>query len=269
MTTQNCGVKLLVDVSDLHCGSRVGLMPPEVLLDDGNVITHGENKVQIFLWEKWLLFWQMVAEIVKDDPFILLINGDIIEGIHHGSQDVVASKKREHSRIAQEVIRPIAARAFDTLLIKGTECHVGDVEMDVAAALGLRPAQDKTLFEVNGCLCDAAHHIGTTSRAYLEATAMSVSAGNARLNSLRAGQRAAQVFLRAHRHCGGHFSDGSATLVITPAWQFLTRHGFKVVPDSIPRPGGAVLDWRGKPFGSLPVVHDIQFNPPQDDIIVY
>jgi len=122
-------------------------------------------------------------------------------------------------------------------------------------------ARDKWLIEVHGCLVDVAHHTGVTSRAYLEASAMSINLGNARVNYSRCGQRVPQVFLRGHRHCGGYFSDGAGMYAITGAWQSLTRHGYKVVTDSLPRPTMMVLDWRGKPAGALPMVHEIVFNP--------
>jgi hypothetical protein len=51
-------------------------------------------------------------------------------------------------------------------------------------------------------------------------------------------------------------------LAVTGGWQFLTRHGKKVVPDAIPRPSIIVLDWRGLEEGTLPHVHNFTFNPP-------
>lgn len=95
---------------------------------------------------------------------------------------------------------------------------------------------------------------------------MSILMGNARINCIRAGHEVPQVFLRAHRHCGGVFSDGGGMFGVTGAWQLLTRHGFKVVPDSIPRPSILILDWRGKKSGELPTPHHIFFNPPQHHV---
>ena len=109
-----------------------------------------------------------------------------------------------------------------------------------------RKALEKWLVEINGCLIDATHHMPTTTRAYLEAGAMSIVLGNARVNAIRAGHQPAQIYLRGHRHCGGVFSDGAGMLAVTGAFQMLTRFGYKVVPDSIPRPSIIVLDWRGK-----------------------
>ena len=123
-------------------------------------------------------------------------------------------------------------------------------------------AREKWLINIHGCAIDATHHIGATSRAYLEASALSITLGNARLNSVRAGHPVAQVYLRGHRHCGGVFSDGSGLIGVTGGWQFLTRHGHKVVPDSVPRPSILILDWRGKPQGALPTPTHIFYNPP-------
>jgi hypothetical protein len=96
---------------------------------------------------------------------------------------------------------------------------------------------------------------------------LSIVLGNARLNAVRAGHPPAQVFLRAHRHCGGVYSDGSGMMCVTGGWQFLTRHGHKVVGDAIPRPSVLILDWRGKPDGALPTPHHIYFNPPAPEIV--
>lgn len=260
--------QLLVVVSDLHCGSTVGLMPPDSLNMAGNTIGFGNNLHQAWLWENWQAAQAQVAKIAGNDPLALLINGDATEGIHHRSPEVVASLIENHCAMAAEALRPFSQRAVETLVVKGTECHTHDVESYLARLLGAREglAREKWLFRIHGCLVDATHHIGVTSRAYLEATSMSIAMGNARLNSLRAGHEPASVFLRAHRHCGGWFSDGASMLCITGGWQFLTRHGHKVVPDAIPRPSVMVLDWRGKPEGALPQVHNLHFNPPAPEV---
>jgi hypothetical protein len=119
---------------------------------------------------------------------------------------------------------------------------------------------------MHGCLVEAKHHMPVTGRAYLEASAMSIAMGNRRLNCLRAGHRVPQVFLRGHRHCGGSYSDGVGLFAVTGAWQLLTRHGHKVVPDSLPSPTVLILDWRGKAHGELPQVHEIKFQLPQPEI---
>lgn len=267
-TNQRAEVGIVL--SDIHCGSIFGLMPPTFEVDAGNFITHGNNYCQIWLWQKWEEFWAEAMDILRGDSFNLFLNGDMTEGVHHGTQEIVAAKKREHWRIAKEVLEPKTKLALNTYFTEGTECHTNDMEHDLAKVLNGAEgkAKPKWLVEMNGIIIDMTHHIGTTSRSYLEATAFSVGMGNAMLNQVRSGHKVARLFFRGHRHCGGYYSDGHGGLAITPGWQFLTRHGRKVVPDSVPRPGGTIFDFRGVKEGRLPAVHNIFFEPPQDEITI-
>jgi hypothetical protein len=255
-----------VCLSDVHCGSIVGLMPPEFVLDSGNVLRHGKNAAQRWLWSCWLDVWDEINAILDGDPFVLALNGDMTEGVHHGGKELVAQKSREHAQIAAEVLFPHVEAAAVVKLTEGTECHTHDAEHDLVKIWDKGTCRPWQWWEMNGVTYNMAHHIGVTSRAYLEAGAMSIEMGNAILNQVRAGHRTADIFLRGHRHCGGAFDDGRTMLAVTPAWQMLTRHGRKVVPNSIPRPGAIVLDHRGQRPGRLPAVHKLFFNPPQDEI---
>ena len=199
------------------------------------------------------------------DEAIALLNGDATEGIHHRTTEVTAATIHEHAQNALQCLEPWHGLASRWLVTMGTECHTHAIEKDIAKELGSE-ARDKWLFRVNGCLIDAAHHVGTTKRSYLEGSAFSIEMGNARVNYARCNQEVPKVFLRGHRHCHGWFSDGHGAMGITGAWQFLTRHGKKVVTDSIPRPSILVLDWRGCKPGELPIAKEFVATPPQDEI---
>lgn len=261
--------KLLVVVSDLHAGSDVGLLPETASLHSGNTVGFGTNHAQRWLWESWTSGQKQVRMIAGKSPYVLLVNGDATEGIHHHNADVVASKIEDHTNMAIDCLRGLAARADRTLVTQGTECHTKGMEDVLAQKLGAQGdlAKSKWIFRMHGVLCDATHHVGVTSRKYLEAGLLSIAIANAREQSSRAGHEVARVFLRAHRHCGGHYSDGESLICVSGGWQFLTRHGYKVVPDAVPRPSIMILDWRGLPEGSLPAVHPIVFNPPQPVIL--
>ena len=261
--------QLAVIVSDLHCGSDVALAPPKIESRAGNITSHGKNYHQAWLWKCWLEMVNRVESITKREPSVLIVNGDAIEGEHHrNNKDLIEQEEPRQISIAAQCLKPLVALCSTRYLVSGTECHTKHYETLLAEKIGAvgNKARDKWLIEINGCLIDAAHHMGTTSRAYLEASLMSIQMGNARLNYARCGHRIPQVYLRAHRHCGGYFSDMAGMFCVTGAWQMLTRHGFKVVTDSIPRPSALVLDWRGKKHGELPQVHEIKFNPPQNEI---
>jgi hypothetical protein len=252
-----------VVVSDLHCGSSVGLWPDGAEVSYGNTIGLGNNLHQRWLWSCWC---DAIGKAVKhfgDAPWALIVNGDCIEGRHHGTTEIVTAKNRDHAAAAVECLRPLAEAASKSFCVAGTECHTGDWEELIAKEIGAKWCGDKALLELNGTLIDVAHHMPTSSRAYLEAGAMSIVMGNARLNYARAGHSVPKVFLRAHRHCGGFYSDAHALFVVTGAWQMLTRYGFKVVTDSISRPSIAILDWRGDAPGSLPAIKLITYDPDQ------
>jgi hypothetical protein len=55
---------------------------------------------------------------------------------------------------------------------------------------------------------------------------------------------------------------------VTGAWQFLTRFGKKVVPDSVPRPSVLILDWRNTKYGDLPAIKELVYAPEQEEIDV-
>jgi hypothetical protein len=259
-------IKLLVIGSDTHCGSEVGLSPRQFKLRKGNVVTIGDNLCQKWLADQWDWALEQAKKIVGNDEAALLINGDAIEGVHHRNEkELLAAEMDKHIEMAITCWKPWAALAKKTYVVKGTECHTAGLEDLLAQKIKAegRAAKDKWLIRVHGCLVDAAHHMGVTSRAYLEASLMSIHMGNARLNRARLGQEVPKVYLRAHRHCGGWFSDGSGLFAVTGGWQFLTRHGHKVVTDSIPSPTILILDWRNKTPGELPQVHEIKCVPPK------
>ena len=262
--------KLLVILSDIHAGSDVGLAPPLVKTRKGNVIGFGENIHQQWLWENWLDGISRIKTIVGKSPCSLLTNGDMTEGIHHRCEAaLVAALIETHTDMAVECMQPLLKICQQRYVTLGTECHTQHAEDIFAEKIGAETgkAKNRWLIDADGCLIDALHHMTTTSRANLEASAMSILMGNARINTMRSGHRVPNVFIRAHRHCGGHYSDGQGLFCVTGGWQFLTRFGFKAVPDSVPRPSFMVLDWRDSKIGELPRVHNITFDTPQDEIV--
>ncbi len=263
--------ELLIAVSDIHCGSDVGLAPPETKTEKGNVIGFGDNHHQSWMWDRWMEGVKEVKAIIgksRKESVGLLVNGDATEGSHHRNEAaLIAADILVHTKMAHDCLKPFANLCGNVFVTKGTECHTRDMENELARLIGAvgKTARAKWLLQINGCLVDAAHHMTVSGRAYLEASAMSILMGNARINYLRSKHPVPSVYLRAHRHCGGHYSDNDGLFAVTGAWQFLTRHGEKVVTDSIPRPSILVLDWRGRRTGALPAVHSITFNPPKHE----
>jgi hypothetical protein len=257
----------VVVISDLHIGGSTALWPPDGKLSSGNTVGFGSNRHQEWLWSIWQNTIKTVKEHFGKDPWVLVLNGDLVDGIHHANKEVTAAIEADHMEAAIEVIRPLHELAQTTRVVRGTECHVKDFESVIAKQLGAEFAGDKLLFEVHGTLIDVKHHMPTSSRAYLEAGPLSIVMGNALQNYLRVRHRPPRVFLRGHRHVGGVYSDGTSAIVSTGAYQLLTRWAFKVVPDSICRPAFAILDWRGRPKDSVPAITLPTYDPEQEQIV--
>lgn len=101
------------------------------MLNSGNVLTHGKNAAQKWLWSCWREVWKEINAILNGDPFVLALNGDMTEGVHHGGKELIAQKTREHLQIAAEVLAPHVDRASAVKLSEGTECHTNDAEHEL------------------------------------------------------------------------------------------------------------------------------------------
>jgi len=256
----------VVVVSDLHVGGTTALWPPDGELTSGNIVGFGNNVAQRWLWKCWQDTIKTAAAHFGSDPFVLILNGDLMDGDHHRNKELTAVIEADHATAAVKCLEPLVKLAQKTYVVRGTECHTRDFERMIADMLGAEYCGDKLLLTVHGTLIDAAHHMPATGRSYLEASALSILMGNARVNYARVEQKMPRVFLRAHRHVGGYYSDGNAAIVATGAFQLLTRWATKVVGESICRPAFAILDWRNRPKNSVPAITLPTYDPQQPKI---
>jgi hypothetical protein len=252
--------KLVMLMSDLHVGSTVGLWPKDFVSNEGNPV--GQNEFQKWLWECWedMLVW--AQKVIGKDQFDLVINGDLVDGIHHKTLQVMTPDPGDQTDAVRQVLGFLSETCHKLHIIKGTEAHSRNDEIRIGRALGAtknpstgQNAWDTLDLEVNGTLMNFAHHISATARSYLEASAHSIMLGNMSHSRARAGKAVPKVMCRAHRHRHGIWDDGNQISVITGAWQGLTRYGYRVVPDAVPQPSVVILDMRQVEKGELPLVH--------------
>lgn len=266
------GIRVAVVVSDIHAGSTVGLLPPDFISAEENEIK--QNSIQQWLWACWNDGQKWIDGIVGKDAFALIVNGDVIEGNHHRTTQIITPKKEDHCAAAIDILRPLANRAAKRFFVRGTECHVGDSEINIARALGGEinadlkiPIWDRLTIDIAGTRCVFRHHIGTSTRASLEATQLSINPVEEIAEAIKNGERPPQVIGCAHRHKFGEFSNGRWLCFVTPPWQALTRFGHKVVSQARTQPGFVILDWRERPDGALPRVHNIEYNAPAGKVV--
>lgn len=262
-------IRAIAVISDPHFGSLWSLLQPGFLTEKGQPV--GRTKLAEWFWECWEIGHSWLSSVVDPLEYAFVFNGDLIEGNHHRTDEIWSVSPRDHAKAAKEALGPVARRAAKRFVVTGTECHVGNAETSIASDLGAevnpefrQPYWHRLSLSICGLRVSVRHHFPATSRAYLEGSQHSIQMGNATVEAVRAGDRAPDVVIGAHRHRTGHFCDGNRLTVVTGAWQGLTRHGFKVVPDGRPCPSIYILDWRDRNDGDMPAVHFRRFNPPPE-----
>ncbi len=252
--------KLVLCISDLHVGSTVGLWPKDFVSNEGNPI--GQNRFQEWLWECWMDMQVWAQKVIGKDQFDVVVNGDLVDGIHHKTLQVMTPDVGDQTDAVKQVLGFLAESCHKLHIIKGTEVHSRNDEIRLGKALEAtrdtktgQSAWDTLDLEVNGTLYNFAHHISATVRSYLEASAHSIMLGNMSHSRARTGKPVPKVMVRAHRHRHGIWDDGNQVSCITGAWQGLTRYGYRVVPDAVPQPSAIIFDHRNAEKGDLPLIH--------------
>lgn len=250
-------IKKAIVLSDTHCGGSTALWPDKFESDNGQTIL--PSKLQYWILGKWNQFQADALKLVNGEPFVLIINGDVIEGFHHRSKQVIGKDENDHCRAFLMLIKPLAAKAAKVYMTEGTECHTRDYEHGIASELKAvpdsirhQPCHDRIDIELNGIRCIFHHHMPTTSREHLRTNAIGMMLANEQLSAGRAGEKLPQVLGMAHRHLADAVSGSYGVAFSTPSWQIGTRFVSKVAPhasQSRIEVGGSVLDFSmGHPF---------------------
>ena len=260
------GTEIIVVISDTHCGSSVGMMPPTFDdVDEGPALQ--ANKPQRWLWKKWRDFWDtFVPSVICDDAWSLVVNGDAMEGVHHGNTQA-HPEPMVHMRIARDILTKPSEQCEDLYFVRGTECHTGLAETDLGHFLGAvrtpegSYAWDHLVLNCCGKRVSFQHHIGTASRPWLGGYQLQASMVEEQYRAMSRGHRSPDIVVRSHRHVYGEYRSRQGTLVVTPAWQLLTRYGKKVTRDMLSEVGGIILDFRPCKHGGEPLIHSRIYVP--------
>jgi len=243
--TKNKSMRNIIVVSDLHCGCKFGLCPPSFKLDEGNV-----NKSSIYqreVYKRWQEFWNIwVPEVTKNEDYIVVVNGDVIDGNHHNSTTQITHNLKDQRNLAVEVLTPVIGKkkCKKLYMIRGTEVHVGksaDDEESVAEALGAVANKDgqfarwelRLIFGSKDQIIHFAHHVGTTSSASYESTAVykeMVEAYNE--NGRWEDGQPPSILVRSHRHRQMEIrvanKFGYGIVLCTPGWQLKTPYVYRM-----------------------------------------
>lgn len=252
-------IKNVIVISDLHCGCRLGLCPPEVQLDDGGI--YQSSDAQKMVYDFWLYFWNTwVKQVTKGEDYAIVLNGDAIDGNHHNSTTQISHNITDQVRIAQAVLSPILrdkkCKAY--YHIRGTEAHVGisgQNEEILAESLGAIPneqgqyARWELYLKIGGHkkLCHFSHHVGSTSSSAYESTAPFRESVEMLVESGRWGHNPPDAIIRSHRHRAIEIrkpsQNGYNIVLVTPGWQMKTPYVYKLIAGRVGMPeiGGYLL----------------------------
>lgn len=239
-------IKNAIVISDIHAGSKLGLMPPEVVLDEGTIVR--QSPLQRKLWQMWKEFTGVyIPEWTKGEDYILVNNGDSIDGDHHETSTIITRNLNDQVKIADMILRPEInkPKCKKYFQIRGTEAHVGksgQFEEQLAKGLGAEPIGkgkhkiysrwDLWLQMGNGSLVNFTHHVGNTNSAPYESTAVYKEYIEACVEAGRWGLKTPDVVVRSHRHRQMEIriptKRGYGISLVTPAWQLKTPFTFKL-----------------------------------------
>ena len=272
-------VSNLVVVSDLHVGCQLGLLHPSGGQMDGGGI-YKPSPLQRKVWRWWLHFWdEFVPLATKGEPYAVCINGDIIDGVHHGSTTQWSHNLTDQGAMAQKILAPLVQKCEGRFyVIRGTEAHVGksaQEEERLARELKAIPnshgqhARYELWKLVGPRLVHLLHHLGTTGSQAYEATAAHKELVESIAEAGRWGRRFPDVVVRSHRHRYIETviptANGRAFACVTPAWQLKTGYVFRVAGGRLSEPqvGGLVIRFHKDELFVRPWVQSLEREHPE------
>jgi len=240
---------IVVCVGDTHCGSTVGLCPPEGLeLDDEGLYL--PSKAQNWLWNNWEEAWGKVKSVKRKNrkaKLHLILNGDLIDGDHHRTTQIATGLTGVHMRCAMESLRvPLALKPNTIHVLRGTPSHVGRAggsEEGIARALkaaswpvvgdpdtGMKSSYSRVI-QVGNTRFDIKHHGRMGRRAHTKGPYMRWFAQDIFFNHIMDGDDPPDVAIRSHFHQfadSGRIHKIKTRAVALPAWQLATEYVHRV-----------------------------------------
>lgn len=242
-----------VMIGDLHVGCGLAIMPLEgAQLDTGGWAF--PSPIQQKLYDRWTNgFWPWV-QAETGGRFNVLVNGDLVDGSHHGATTQWSHNPYDQRRACVELLRPIREMANRFIVVRGTETHGGQSDHNeeaIAEALQAEksPAGTWSHWEVflrfGGKLVHVAHHIGGTTSPFAKSSALQRQIALSYVNSGRWGDEPPVMFVRSHRHqcswVGEPCSHGVVTCLVLPPWQLKTPFIYRLGVMEQPEYGGAII----------------------------
>ena len=238
-------------VADTHCGSQVGLMPPDQFQLDAEGF-YDPSPQQKFLWQCWEESWLKIAKLRKRAKLIIVFNGDAIQGTDEKFMALVSKRTDEHDAIHVDCMEYAfrtagfnQSKGDELYYVRGTERHSeagSAAEERIASDLGAnelagRSSNIQIQLKVNGVVFDFMHkRIKRGTRWWTQDNALFYAAKDtyARIidnDWFKPPFEAIYVGSHFHSwlpHQTHRGPKGNVTFAITPAFQLMTGYAIEV-----------------------------------------
>jgi len=226
--------KILI-VSDMHCGSRGGLTPPQF---NSWVEADALSRYRAQIWE-----WY--TSVVKGKKFDLCIGtGDLIDGqqLKNRGRDTITTDFCEQMDIAEFCLSKINAKKW--VFVNGTGYHVGDDFERIMADKYKAKCYDFVRFSFAGKIFNVRHKVGGTSVPYGKATSITKEmVFDTIMGDVNNCDKSADIFIRGHTHQPVYVYDPcyDKHCIITPPLQGPSSFGQKNCTGII-KPGLCIIN---------------------------
>jgi hypothetical protein len=216
-------LKRLVVISDLHCGHRSALTPPDWQREYRNADKYARVRDKL-----WTFYADKLFALQPID--CLVVNGDAIEGKgeRSGGTELIEADRTEQAKMAAACIRE--AKAKKIYVIAGTPYHTGredDFESVVAELVNADHFGNHEWVDCEGVILDFKHKVGGSVIPHGRYTAIQRAALWNMIWADRSIQPRANIIIRSHVHFYGHSGDVRKLALTTPALQAWTKFGSK------------------------------------------
>lgn len=219
-------------VSDLHIGSTVGIMPPEVTLDEG--LTVSQSKSQEWLYDNWCDFWDTVKAVGNQKCYLFVL-GDTFDNFHHGTTQLWSLNEVAWFRAATDLFDLPLSLCQKRFVIRGTLAHtksggIFDEEfgnMIDAEQDGNNYSSWRRSVYVDNVLFDLCHRGPLGQLPWTIGNALNRYSYEVLAECHSLGTPVPNVVLRSHNHLYGTSGDGSPVFTMSiPAWQLKTEYTY-------------------------------------------
>lgn len=259
---------LIIPLSDMHSGGATALFPPHFWQGKHN--NHTPTKSQKAMFQHFDKCAEYVRKNRKNKRVVVVHNGDAIDGVHHGTLEVVTYSQNEQLDIHVELMEYFLDKiGFDRrkgdqlYYTEGTESHVRDDEDRLAKFLPVQLSDEgllvhpELMLNINGRKVLFLHHGPTRGRGVNRGNPLRLWMGSLFWTNLLKGYDQPDLVITGHTHTPAYntyVQDWKVIHgVICPSWQMKTRYANGKAPAETNEIGLIVLEIKADGEIKVPV----------------